>query len=258
MKKKIFIILFFILFIIALAIFFIFYVKKIWNNNQLKQNEDPKFNISKIQYYSNVGAVSNQTTYQNPEWNLNVYQYTDIAIYVERIEDYNTDNYIKKLYLNNINISKSEKGVQKLYYLNPVNFGDSDITNLTDENKITDGLEYNIINYENKENDIKYSIPIFFEDCSNPITLRYLNSDIITNYTISTTEPIEFNGSLLKNANINLEDIEANISMDLNLITESGYTHTINLEFEIPLKNKNSTIYDGEINVIKEKLNNNF
>lgn len=257
MKKKIFIIVVFILFIIALAIFFIFNVKKIGNNNQVKQ-EDPKFNVSKIQYYSNVGAISNQTTYQNPEWNLNVYQYTDIAIYIERIEDYNTDNYIKKLSINNINISKSEKGVQNLYYLNPLDFGNGDISNLANENKIVDNLEYNMINYENKDNDIKYSIPIFFEDCSNPITLRYLNSDIITNYKISTTEPIGFNGSLLKNGNINLDDIKANISLDLNLITESGYTHTINLELEIPLKSKSATIYDGEISIIEDNLNNNF
>ena len=145
-----------------------------------------------------------------------------------------------------------------MYYLNPLNFGNSDISNLSDENKINDELKYNMINYDNKENDIKYSIPIFFEDCSNPITLRYLNSDIVTNYTISTTELVEFNGSLLKNENIDLEDIKTNISFDLNIVTESGETHTINLEFEISLEDENSTIYDGEINIIDENINDNF
>ena len=40
--------------------------------------------------------------------------------------------------------------------------------------------------------------------------------------------------------------------------TESGETHTINLEFEISLEDENSTIYDGEINIIDENINDNF
>ena len=257
MKKKTIIILFLFILII-LVIFFALNWKRLFNNTITKSEEVAKFYIDKTQCYSNIGAISNQTTYQNPEWNLNIYQYTDIAIYIGRLEDYNIDNYIEKLYINNINISESERGSQELYYLNPLNFGNSDISNLSDENKINDELKYNMINYDNKENDIKYSIPIFFEDCSNPITLRYLNSDIVTNYTISTTELVEFNGSLLKNENIDLEDIKTNISFDLNIVTESGETHTINLEFEISLEDENSTIYDGEINIIDENINDNF
>ena len=257
MKKKRIVILFFIILIILLVIFILNW-KNLFHSTSTISEEIERFNIDRIQYYSNVGAISNQTTYQNPEWNLNVYQYTDIAIYIKRLEDYNIDNYIENLYIDNINISKSEKGSQELYYLNPLNFGDSDISNLSDESKINDELKYNIINYDNEENDIKYSIPIFFEDCSNPITLRYLNSSIITNYTISTTEPVEFNGSLLKNGNIDLKDLETKISFDLNIVTQSGENHTINLEFEIPLKDSNNTIYDGKINIIDENIDNNF
>lgn len=257
MKKKNIIVLFLIILIILVIIFILIWKNFIYNTSTISKEID-KFYVDKTQCYSNVGAISNQTTYQNPEWNLNIYQYTDIAIYIGRLEDYNIDNYIKNLYINNIKISKSKKGNQELYYLNPLNYGDSDISNLSDENKINNELKYNMINYDNEENDIKYSIPIFFEDCSNPITLRYLNSDIIKNYTISTTEPVEFNGSLLKSENIELKDLEAKISFDLNIVTESGKNHIINLEFEIPLENSKNTIYDGEINIIDENINNNF
>lgn len=246
--------------LVILAAVFYFYGDNLFksNNEISEENETAMFNVNKIQYYSDVNAVSNQTTYQNPEWNLNVYQYTDIAIYVERIDEFSNENYIKSLYLDNFKISESKEGKQKIYYLNPLNFGDGDILELYDENEISYRLEYNIINYENEENDIGYSIPIFFEDCSNPITLRYLNSDILENYTISTTEQIKFNGSLLKNSNISLDDIKTNISFDLNIISDNNETHSININIDIPLNNDELEIYDGAINLTQENLKNEF
>ena len=246
--------------LVILAAVFYFYGDNLFksNNEISEENETAMFNVNKIQYYSDVNAVSNQTTYQNPEWNLNVYQYTDIAIYVERIDEFSNENYIKSLYLDNFKISESKEGKQKIYYLNPLNFGDGDILELYDENEISDRLEYNIINYENEENDIGYSIPIFFEDCSNPITLRYLNSDILENYTISTTEQIKFNGSLLKNSNISLDDIKTNISFDLNIISDNNETHSVNINIDIPLNNDKLEIYDGAINLTQENLKNEF
>ena len=63
--------------LVILAAVFYFYGDNLFkNNNEIyEENKTAMFNVSKIQYYSDVNAVSNQTTYQNPEWNLNVYQY---------------------------------------------------------------------------------------------------------------------------------------------------------------------------------------
>lgn len=263
LRKKFFIlIIFYGILIVVIATIMHFFGDDLFKNDVeiLEENQDAMFNVNKIQYYSDVSATSNQTTYQNPEWNLDVYQYTDIAIYIERITDFSTENYIKSLYIDNIKISETKEGVQKIYYLNPLNFGKNDILeeNAEAENEINNKLEYNIINYENKENDIGYSIPIFFEDCSNPITLRYVNLDILKDYTISTNEQIKFDGSLLKNANISLDDIQSTISLDLNIITEAGDKHSMTLSLDIPLNNENSDIYDGPISITKENLENNF
>lgn len=246
--------------LVILAAVFYFYGDNLFkNNNEIyEENKTAMFNVSKIQYYSDVNAVSNQTTYQNPEWNLNVYQYTDIALYIERLDDFSSENYIKSLNISDIKISDSKKGTQKIYYLNPLAYGNGDILNINSENEIKGILEYNIMNYENEDNDVKYSIPIFFEDCSNPITLRYVNNDILSNYVIGADEQISFNGSLLKRANILLEDIKADISLKINIITQNNETHSVDINIEIPLESTNKQIYDGHINIQKENLKYNF
>lgn len=246
--------------LVILAAVFYFYGDNLFkNNNEIyEENKTAMFNVSKIQYYSDVNAVSNRTTYQNPEWNLNVYQYTDIALYIERLDDFSSENYIKSLNISDIKISDSKKGTQKIYYLNPLAYGNGDILNINSENEIKGILEYNIMNYENEDNDVKYSIPIFFEDCSNPITLRYVNNDILSNYVIGADEQISFNGSLLKRANILLEDIKADISLKINIITQNNETHSVDINIEIPLESTNKQIYDGSINIQKENLKYNF
>lgn len=246
--------------LVILAAVFYFYGDNLFkNNNEIyEENKTAMFNVNKIQYYSDVNAVSNRTTYQNPEWNLNVYQYTDIALYIERLDDFSSENYIKSLNISDIKISDSKKGTQKIYYLNPLAYGNGDILNINSENEIKGILEYNIMNYENEDNDVKYSIPIFFEDCSNPITLRYVNNDILSNYVIGADEQISFNGSLLKRANILLEDIKADISLKINIITQNNETHSVDINIEIPLESTNKQIYDGSINIQKENLKYNF
>ena len=71
-----------------------------------------------------------------------------------------------------------------------------------------DRIDFDIV-YTNKENEeADYNEPNFYTDCSNPITLGYLNRDILTNYSVSDdSKTVSFNGKVLKEANINLDDI---------------------------------------------------
>ena len=116
MKKKV-IIIFFLIFII----YYLFFVLK--NNNKKNIEKDfieNEFFIKKVKYYSSANAVSNTTNYQNPEWNLNVYQFTDIAIYLAKSNsENNSKNYIYKLFLENFDLSSENA---KVFYLNPVKY----------------------------------------------------------------------------------------------------------------------------------------
>ena len=250
MKKKVIITIFIAILIVCCFLLFFFFFPKNQENTQEAQLKN-EFKIGKIQYYSNSNAVKNNTSYQNPEWNLNLYQYTDIAIYLERLNEYSYDNYIKEISIDNININKLKKGTQSLFYLNPLNFGKDEFDIENTENEITENFEYSIVNLENEENDMTYTMPIVFEDLSNPITLKYLNYDIVKNYKIANTENITFNGSLLNMAKIDLEEIENYFSFNLNIITKNEKKHTILLNINIPLKNEEKTIYDGGIEFIE-------
>ena len=91
-----------------------------------------------MHYYSTANAISNTTNYQNPEWNLKVYQYTDIAIYLDRLNENVTEkNYIMNFEILNINVTSPEN--KEIYYMNPKMFGKSD---LYLDSKIENNLKY--------------------------------------------------------------------------------------------------------------------
>ena len=244
MKKTVSICLLFMIFIV---IVFIFYKSN--NKEETVVFQEKTFNIEKISIYSGVSGENVSENYQNPEWNLDIYQYSDIAIYLNRIEDFKDNNNIKRMYIDNINLGMPKSGVPKLYYLNPLNYGTSDINV---NNEIVNDLEFNILNSENLENDISYSIPILFQDLSNPITLKYVNTNIIKSYKISNESKITFDGTLLKLIRVNPKNIENTISFNINIETYNDKLIYTRLDIEIPLKdNEGNSLYDGNINYEK-------
>ena len=104
MKKKI---LFFLIVIIILILILFLYFKINYKKNKktnISTSSKEEFIINKLHYYSTANAISNTTNYQNPEWNLKVYQYTDIAIYLDRLNENVTEkNYIMNFEILNIN-----------------------------------------------------------------------------------------------------------------------------------------------------------
>ena len=51
-------------------------------------------------------------------------------------------------------------------------------------------VNFNIINTNSENENTDYSNPTFYTDCSNPISLGYLNKDIVTNYAVSKYRPL--------------------------------------------------------------------
>ena len=59
-------------------------------------------------------------------------------------------------------------------------------------------IDFKVINTNQENESQNYSEPTFYTDCSNPITLGYLNKDIVTNYSVSDdSKSISFNGKVL-------------------------------------------------------------
>ena len=118
----------------------------------------------------------------------------------------------------------------------------------------TDRIDFNILhtNEDNKNND--FSTPTFFTDCSNPITLGYLNKNVKTGAEISTTtEKIDFNGKLLKLADVPIKDVAYRVSFQIHLKNSLEESFVYSMDLNLPMQEKNSSIYDGYI--FKKMLN---
>ena len=251
MKKKLFYLFIFFI-ILVILIVGVFYIKNKNEKNDEISKSNNEFIINKIQFYSTANAISNTTSYQNPEWNLKVYQSTDIAIYVDRLDQNISDkNYVTNLEILNIKPENSEK--EEVCYLNPELFGKS---SLDLGAKIEESLKYNVINSDNKENTQEYDIPIYFQDCSNPITIRYINY-LSNNYKVPNDKTLKYNGSLIKNLGLKIDDLNKNISFDLKITTRDEEERIKKINIEIPYENKNKSILDGDFEM-KVKKNITF
>lgn len=244
MKKKLLYFFVFLIIIFLVILIACFYNKDDNKKDNIKSNCE--FLINKIHYYSTANAVSNTTNYQNPEWNLRVYQYTDIAIYLDRLNSFvKEENYITNLEISNIKVNLPEK--EEVYYLNPKLFGKS---TLDLDMKIEDKLEYSVINDNNSDNEQNYNIPIYFQDCSNPITLRYINF-LDNNFKVSKENSLVYNGSLIRELGLDLKKLDSNLSFDLVVTTKDGKKRLRNIKLEIPFENNGDSILDGDFNIEK-------
>ena len=253
-------VIFFIIFIVlSLTLFKNFENKKSDIKSYLdfaKQNETQIFSIDKITYFSSCSADVSTNT--NSSFNIsNLNQFTDIAIFINNHpENYNKkyteENTLKSVTLDNIEFSlKPKYGTPNLYYKNINNFAKSSFDNT---NIINDKIKFETTS----DNKIDYSKPILYNNCANPITLSYVNSDIKDNYTlVDTITNINHNGSLLKVCGITLASINCHINLEINIINNLDETFRCPLTLNVPLSTESSTIYDGSLTVT-DSTNYNF
>ena len=220
------------------------------------ENDKPIFSIDKITYFSNCSADISTNT--NSSFKISdLYQYTDIALFINNHPEefdgnYTAENTLKSVILNNIDFSlKPHYGTPNLYYKNINDFANSSFD--------TNNLISNTITFETtSENEIDYTKPILYNNCANPITLCYVNSNIKDNYTLSSEiENLEHNGSLLKTCGITLNSITCQVSLVVNITNNLDETFSCPLTLNIPLSSESSTIYDGNL-TFKDSTNYNF
>lgn len=250
MKKKI-ILTIIVLILILLDIYLIFnfiylkYKNKLYieKNDVLLAEElhSSPYKIDKVLLYSSASAKNKNTNFQKSNWILDIYQYTDIAIYL------NCNSVPINLSISNINFKyDNSKFNPKLYYANPNHFGTGDIL----ENfEINDKLDFSILNFENADNSVKYNTPVFFADSSIPISLKFVNT-LSKNTVIENTEKLLLDGHLLSYTNLEENDLNIGISFDINILDNTG-EYTTNYEISIPTKN----ISKGGITSEKKDLN---
>ena len=215
-------------------------------------NREPVFRVSKIIKYSSAEAIDN-TAEQNLQ-DLSIYQYSDIALYIDNLSTELTEkNTIKELYLDNFKTEIDYKyGNPELYYKNPLMISKF---RMIEENKIQDRLDYNII-YTNEENqNSDYEKPVFFTDCSNPITISYINKDIISNYQVTKENGlVSFDGRIFNNLDIDLQQLSPKISFTIHIKNNLDESFLCNVSADLKLETESGTIKDGYIIEISDNI----
>ena len=220
------------------------------------QNENDIFSIEKIQLHSSANAIDNSKDHSLS--NLNVSQYTDISIYINNSgssNDLTDENTIKKLYIDNISITpKTDMGTQYLNYKNANLFGK--YYELTSPN---DRIDFKILNTNKENENNNYDEPVFYTDCSNPITLGYLNKDILTNYSVNDkNKTISYNGKVLKETNINLDNISSVLNFTIHIVNNLNQSFSYNMKLDIKLKDNSNSIYNGFYDYSQETTGNEY
>lgn len=223
------------------------YAKDEFTNQVVKvaeQNENPIFKIQKIIIYSSANAIDKSENESLQD--LSILQYSDIAIYLDNtstVYDITNENTVKELYIDNISISTgSDKGHQYINYKNALDFAKYKEI----EEAKSDKIEYNIINTNDENNNTNYATPTFYTDCSNPITLEYMNEDIITNYAASSdSNTISFNGKVLQEAGIDLKDVNYTLNFTINIINNLNEKFICPVRLNVDLSGNDGGIYKG-------------
>lgn len=212
----------------------------------VENNEQPIFKINKLLMYSSAGVVDKSAGEVLQD--LDISQYTDISISIDnksKIQELTDENTVKELYIDNIKIENSaEKGERILNYKNPYLQGK--FKNL--ENCSNNRIDFKILTTNQESDDMNYDEANFYTDCSNPISLGYVNKNIITRYAVSEKKnSVSFDGTILKNANVDINDINAKISFQIHIKNNKNQEFVCSVILDDNLDQGKKEIYKGYV-----------
>lgn len=210
----------------------------------VENNNNPVFRIGQIILYSSASATDNSDGQLK---NIDISQFTDMSIYIDnkgKIEEITPENTINEMYITNIKIESALENGEKIFnYKNPKKTGKYVELN----NWQQDGILFSIINTNPKNDLANYDENVFYTDCSNPISLGFINKNILTNCEVSgEVGTINFDGSILKNANVNLADLKTKINFSINITNNYNEKYVCDLELDLDLTNEEE-IYSGYV-----------
>ena len=251
MKKKkivslaILIILILTLAILSIIVFKILYGKYICEQSYMdfaSKNENTIFSINKCILFSNCDA-KNKTSSATNFTIENLYQYTDIAIFINNNNTENTlENTLKNVKINNLQFSTTPSvGSQKVFYKNINSFAESKIP---EDNVFENEMNFNISSNDNED----LNTPTLYNNCANPIVLSYINETIKSDYTITdTSSPITYDGSLLKKCSVPLNSLNVKFSFDIYITNNLDQEFKCTVYLEPPFETQDKSLYDGAI-----------
>lgn len=223
----------------------------------VENNEQPTFKINKLLMYSSAGVTDNSIGEVMQD--IDISQYTDISIEIdnkEKIKELTDENTVKELYIDNIKIENSaEKGEKILNYKNPYLQGKFKMLQNCENNKI----DFKILKTNQENDDMNYDEANFYTDCSNPISLGFINKNIVTRYAVSEKKnSVSYDGSILKNTNLDIKDIRTKISFQIHIKNNENKDFICNVVIDDTLNEDNQEIYKGYVLKVENTDNKKF
>lgn len=178
------------------------------------------FELKKVIIISSQEGIDKENA--EYRWAYDLSQNNDIYIYVERNKNYNKQEIIKNVTIDNIKVKKEiEKGTINLYRPN----SSGTIFKNIEENK-TDSLSY-VGDLQSNMQELKIS------NQGGIVSFRYSNDNIAE--LLSNDEVINHT-ELLKKANVQEKDLKAILSFDLTIELESGKNYKASMNLEMPVE----------------------
>ncbi len=217
-----------------------------WN-----ENKNAKFKVNQILLSSSANAVDNSE--KKDMTDIAISQYTDIAIYIDNnseSEGLNEENTVNKLYIDNIKIETTQKNGNFIFgYKNPLSLGKYEVF----KDMKNDKIEYTVIHSNVEKSNFDSKTPTYFTDCSDPITLGFINSNIIEHFKLTAqNKSVSYNGTILKTANVDLNKISPKISFDIHLVNNVNDEYTRKMYLDVPLENSDGSIESGYMIVLNK------
>lgn len=242
----------YIVFRIVVANSFSDQIIKFWDDNSRV-----KFRVSQILLYSSANAEDKSDKKDMSD--VSVSQFTDIAIYIDNqsnTDGLSLDNTLSDIYIDNIKIETGQKsGTFSLGYKSPLKFGKYDVFSDMSET----GINYKVIHTNEEKTDDDNYTPTFFTDCSNPISIGYINKDVIKHYKLTEQSNIvTYNGSILKTTNVDLDKISPKISFDIHIKTNMNEYYYRKMYIDVPLENSQGSISSGYLISLNRFSNNEY
>lgn len=206
------------------------------------KNESPVFKIENAILFSSCDS-KNKTSSANHFTIENLYQYTDIALFIRSFSSEKTlENTFKEVSIKNIKFNTLPAlGEPNLYFKSINQFAKSEFI---EDNLIQDSIDFAI----SSEDSTNLDTPILYNNLANPITLTFINSNIKSDYTITDTSiPITYDGSLLKRCGVPLSNINSTISFDIYITNNLEQKFKSYVYLDIPLENDLNSILNGSI-----------
>ena len=181
------------------------------------------FTLTKISVISQVDGEEKEVTDANNHFAFNVFENNDIYLYIEKNENYDKEELIKSVVVNNISLETSpQMGVAKFYH--------PEMTEVDTMFKNSAENETNSIEYVGDiQSDLKN---MKISNQGGIVAFRYGIQDI----TIYETNENEIQRSqLLSKAQINVESIKSRLKFDLNILLDSGKMFQTTISLDLPI-----------------------